>query len=107
MPSNALPIISGDLGSQKDRLLQEAVARLGMSPRPGGEDGDPIVTATRRLPAIAASYAQFPPQADGRLVNALAARGIERLYTHQAEAFEHVLAGQNVVTITPTASGKT
>ena len=38
---------------------------------------------------------------------ALAARGIDQLYTHQAEAFGHVLAGRNVVTITPTASGKT
>ena len=38
---------------------------------------------------------------------ALAARGVEQLYTHQAEAFAHVLAGRNVVTITPTASGKT
>ena len=35
------------------------------------------------------------------------ARGVEQLYTHQAEAFEHVLGGRNVVTITPTASGKT
>jgi DEAD/DEAH box helicase domain-containing protein len=103
MPSNALPVIAGD----KDRLLQEAVARLGLSPRPGGEDGDPIVTATRRLPAIAARYAPFPAQTDGRLLKALAARGIERLYTHQADAFEHVLAGRNVVSITPTASGKT
>jgi DEAD/DEAH box helicase domain-containing protein len=33
--------------------------------------------------------------------------GIDQLYTHQAEAFGHVLAGRNVVTITPTASGKT
>jgi len=107
MPSNALPIISGDLGSQKDRLLQEAVARLGMSPRPGGLDGDPIVTATRRLPAVAATYAPFPAQTDERLRSALAARGIDELYTHQAEAFEHVLARRNVVTITPTASGKT
>ncbi len=32
---------------------------------------------------------------------------MEQLYTHQAEAFGHVLAGRNVVTITPTASGKT
>jgi DEAD/DEAH box helicase domain-containing protein len=107
MPSNALPVISGDLGSNKDRLLQEAVARLGTSPRPGGLDGDPIVTATRRLPAVAATYAPFPEQTDGRLRNALASRGIEQLYTHQAEAFEHVLARRNVVTITPTASGKT
>src|SRR5215471_15413904 len=103
MPSNALPVISGD----KDRLLQEAVARLGLSPRPGGEDGDPIITATRRLPAVAASYAPFPEGTNAQLKTALAARGIERLYTHQAEAFEHVLAGRNVVTITPTASGKT
>jgi DEAD/DEAH box helicase domain-containing protein len=103
MPSNALPVVAGD----KDRLLQEAVARLGVSPRPGGIDGDPIVTATRRLPAIAPSYAPFPEQTDERLRTALAARGIEQLYTHQAEAFAHVLAGRNVVTITPTASGKT
>ena len=37
----------------------------------------------------------------------MSARGIEQLYTHQAAAFAHVLAGRNVVTITPTASGKT
>src|SRR6516225_9121074 len=103
MPSNALPVVSGD----KDRLLQEAVARLGLSPRPGGPDADPIVTATRRLPAVTASHAAFPEQTDPRLLMALSARGIEQLYTHQAEAFEHVLAGRNVVTITPTASGKT
>ena len=42
-----------------------------------------------------------------RLRSALASRGINRLYTHQAEAFEHVLGGRNVVTITPTASGNT
>jgi len=103
MPSNALPAISGD----KDLLLQQALGRLGASPKPTGPDADPIVTATRRLPAVAATYAPFPAAADARLVTALAARGIEQLYTHQAEAFEHVLAGRNVVTITPTASGKT
>ena len=60
-----------------------------------------------RLPAVAAAFAPFPEETDSRLRGALAARGIEQLYTHQAEAFEHVLAGRNVVTITPTASGKT
>ncbi len=35
------------------------------------------------------------------------ARGIEQLYSHQAEAFDHVAAGRNVVIVTPTASGKT
>ena len=103
MTPSSLPIVSGD----KDRLLQEAVARIGASPKPGGPDADAIVTATRRLPAVAASYAPFPELTDERLRRALEARGIEQLYTHQAEAFEYVLGGRNVVTITPTASGKT
>src|SRR4051812_23460968 len=103
MPSNALPANTGD----KDQLLQQALGRLSASPKPTGPAADPIVTASRRLPAVAATYAPFPAQADERLVRALASRGIEQLYTHQAEAFEYALAGRNVVTITPTASGKT
>ena len=38
---------------------------------------------------------------------ALASRGVDQLYTHQAEAIEHALAGRHTVVITPTASGKT
>ena len=34
-------------------------------------------------------------------------RGVEQLYTHQAAAITHALAGRNVVITTPTASGKT
>ena len=34
-------------------------------------------------------------------------RGISRLYTHQAQAFDEVAAGRHVVVVTPTASGKT
>ena len=103
MSSASLPVVSGD----KDQLLQQALGRLAASPRPGGGDADAIVTASRRLPAVAATYAPFPADTDPRLLRALAARGIEQLYTHQAEAFAHVLAGHNVVTVTPTASGKT
>src|SRR5262249_26751825 len=44
---------------------------------------------------------------DSRLTRALGARGVTELYTHQAEAIGHALAGKNVVVITPTASGKT
>src|SRR3954463_3102135 len=103
MTPQTLPVISKD----KDRSLQEALGRLSASKAPGGRDADPIVTATRRLPAVAASHAPFPDQTDERLRRALAARGIEQLYTHQAEAFQHALSGRNVVTTTPTASGKT
>ncbi|MGH9373273.1 MAG: DEAD/DEAH box helicase [Vicinamibacterales bacterium] len=103
MTSQTLPVIAGD----KDRLLQEVLSRLTASKAPLGREADPIVTAAHRLPAIPATFAPFPEDTDERLRSALAARGIEQLYTHQAEAFGHVLAGRNVVAITPTASGKT
>jgi DEAD/DEAH box helicase domain-containing protein len=103
MAQQTLPVVSGD----KDHSLQEALSRLTASPAPLGRDADPIVTAAHRLPAVTASFAPYPVGTDERLIAALAARGVEQLYTHQAEAFGHVLAGRNVVTITPTASGKT
>jgi len=65
------------------------------------------VTAWQRLPARLACYADFPPGLDARLIAALRARGIERLYTHQAQAVEAALRGESVVVVTPTASGKT
>jgi DEAD/DEAH box helicase domain-containing protein len=101
--AQTLPAVTGD----KDRSLQEVLRRLSASKAPTGPDADPIVTAAHRLPAVPASFAPYPEGADDRLRAALAARGIDQLYTHQAEAFAHVLAGRNVVTITPTASGKT
>ncbi len=103
MDSPTLPVLTGD----KDRSLQEVLNRLTASRAPLGPEADPIVTATHRMPAIPAAFAPYPEGTDPRLRAALSARGIDRLYTHQADAFEHVLAGRNVVTITPTASGKT
>ena len=55
MVSPSLPVLTRD----KDQLLQQALGRLAASPRPGGADADAIVTATRRLPAVAASHAPF------------------------------------------------
>ena len=103
MASPTLPVVAGD----KDRSLQEALSRLTASRAPLGREADPIVTAAHRLPAVPASFGPYPDGTDPRLRSALAVRGVEQLYTHQAEAFDHVLAGRNVVTITPTASGKT
>ncbi len=103
MGSQTLPVISGD----KDRSLQEVLRRLTSSRAPLGAEAEPIVTAIERLEAVPASFAPYPEGTDERLRAALAARGLEQLYTHQAEAFEHVLAGRSVVSITPTASGKT
>jgi DEAD/DEAH box helicase domain-containing protein len=56
---------------------------------------------------VPAAFAPYPDGIDPRLQQGLARRGIEQLYTHQAEALAHVLEGRNVVAITPTASGKT
>ncbi|WP_266076915.1 DEAD/DEAH box helicase [Haladaptatus caseinilyticus] len=43
---------------------------------------------------------------ESRLESALANRGIDRLYRHQAEAVEEFRAGKNIVIATQTASGK-
>ncbi|HUR19831.1 MAG TPA: DEAD/DEAH box helicase, partial [Vicinamibacterales bacterium] len=90
-----------------DQALQSVLDRLtgGLPERPDSPDA--WVTAIRRLPAKTAAYAPFPDGTDARLEEILSTRGISQLYTHQAEAIAHVLAGRNVVITTPTASGKT
>ncbi|MBB6730348.1 DEAD/DEAH box helicase [Cohnella zeiphila] len=49
----------------------------------------------------------MPESVDPRIQAALAKRGIEQLYSHQHTAYETVRRGENVVAVTPTASGKT
>src|SRR5437870_8128791 len=59
------------------------------------------------IPAREAAYAEIPGTVPGKLRDALHARGVERLYSHQSAVFESVAAGQDTVVVTPTASGKT
>ncbi len=59
------------------------------------------------IPARPGNYVDFPPGIDPRLVTALREKGIRQLYSHQAEAFEQLHSGRNIVLVTPTASGKT
>src|SRR5882762_7825471 len=66
-----------------------------------------MLTAIRHFPAREAQWADFPAWVNADLAAAYAAKGIRRLYTHQAAAAEAVHAGKNVVLVTPTASGKT
>jgi DEAD/DEAH box helicase domain-containing protein len=68
---------------------------------------DSAVRAIHHQPASEGIFADIPPLVDSRLCAVLAKRGINRLYSHQAEAFERIQAGSNVVIVTPTASGKT
>ncbi len=82
---------------------------------------DPVALLTRRLqhkypdricaeltlPARKARFEALPADLDPALIKALAARGIDRLYRHQAEAWHRVSQGRHLVVVTPTASGKT
>jgi DEAD/DEAH box helicase domain-containing protein len=61
----------------------------------------------RELPEQPPRHAAFPLSADHRLIDALRRRGIDSLYTHQAQAFAAVTQRQDAVVVTPTASGKT
>jgi DEAD/DEAH box helicase domain-containing protein len=65
------------------------------------------VTRWEVLPPRPGEYAEFPPEIDPRLVAVLRARGIDRLYSHQAEAWRLAAARRPFVVVTPTASGKT
>jgi DEAD/DEAH box helicase domain-containing protein len=62
------------------------------------------VVSHRVEPARAATTRSV--ELDSRLERALAERGIETPYRHQAAAIEAVRDGENVVLATPTASGK-
>jgi DEAD/DEAH box helicase domain-containing protein len=64
------------------------------------------IAAYRELPARAASFLDYPAGVDPRLVAALASRRIDRLYSHQRGAVDAILRRENVVVVTPTASGK-
>ncbi|AGA89516.1 helicase family protein with metal-binding cysteine cluster [Thioflavicoccus mobilis 8321] len=65
------------------------------------------ITGRLVRPASAARYCPLPPGLHPGLAQALAARGVERLYAHQREAWDRVAEGRHLVIATPTASGKT
>jgi DEAD/DEAH box helicase domain-containing protein len=101
-------VIRRSSGPAKEQALTAALDRFigdRLADRPDAPDG--WITAVRRVPARDAEYADWPAALDPRLQDALAARGISRLYTHQAAAAGLALAGRHVFITTPTASGKT
>ncbi|MGD8430046.1 MAG: DEAD/DEAH box helicase, partial [Ectothiorhodospiraceae bacterium] len=93
------------------------------TPAPLEDSGpsDPVRRLTRRIkqkyrgritgelvvPAREGRYAELPEELDERLCRGLTSRGVQRLYSHQRDAWERVRSGRNVVVVTPTASGKT
>jgi DEAD/DEAH box helicase domain-containing protein len=67
----------------------------------------PGVALDHLIPARDPAYAEIPAMVPRKLRDALAAIGIQRLYSHQADVFTSVAAGRDTVVVTPTASGKT
>ncbi|MBI2191813.1 MAG: DEAD/DEAH box helicase [Planctomycetes bacterium] len=78
------------------------LAVLENSPRYRGQIAH-VHTLRTRAPRFGSLARPLPPPFE----QALAARGISALYTHQCAALEHARAGQDIVLVTGTASGKT
>jgi len=67
----------------------------------------PRFAHVERMPSRGADWAPLPCDLDPALAASLAARGVGRLYSHQARAYELARSGRDFVVVTPTASGKT
>jgi len=65
------------------------------------------ITLDHLIPASPGEYVELPRDLPEPLADALRARGIDRLFSHQAQARAAALAGRHLVVVTPTASGKT
>ncbi|TMD29235.1 MAG: DEAD/DEAH box helicase, partial [Chloroflexi bacterium] len=65
------------------------------------------ITLDHVVPASSPVFAPLPSDLRPELAAALRRRGVERLYSHQAEAYTAVRNGHHLVVVTPTASGKT
>ena len=83
--------------------LQKSIARL----TAWMQEPDSPIRAIRQIPARAADSVAIPPEVPEALREVLIQRGIPNLFVHQAESFEALQQGKNVVVVTPTASGKT
>jgi len=75
---------------------------LGADREIGGE-----IVHREHIPARPPRWGAFPPAVGQGIRGGLAALGIKRLYTHQAEAIQRAIDSEDTVVVTPTASGKT
>ena len=64
------------------------------------------ITGSFLVSAREGRFANFPESLPKPIAKALRCRGVTQLYSHQAEAWEAVQRGEDVVVVTPTASGK-
>jgi DEAD/DEAH box helicase domain-containing protein len=67
----------------------------------------PNISAMKVFPGSLGNLVTLPEKLSVEISQSLINSGIQQLYGHQAEAFEKVEKGQNIVITTGTASGKT
>jgi DEAD/DEAH box helicase domain-containing protein len=67
----------------------------------------PRIAHVERMSPRQAEWAPLPGDLAPELAASLASRGVGRLYSHQAKAYELARSGRDFVVVTPTASGKT
>ncbi len=68
---------------------------------------DREIRAKIKFDSVVGSFSGFPGGLDLGLGEVLRNEGIDRLYSHQSEAFNAVNRGENVLLVSKTASGKT
>ena len=84
------------------KLLEDYIRAVCASRELGSE-----VAHRQDIPSRSARLAAIPSSLIPQLKSGLPKLNLAKLYIHQAEAIERVLAGEDVVVVTPTASGKT
>ncbi|MCU0286367.1 MAG: DEAD/DEAH box helicase [Acidobacteria bacterium] len=60
-----------------------------------------------KIDRFAGEFSQYPEKLANEVKKVYQNKGIDKLFSHQAQAIQNVLAGKHVVVSTPTASGKT
>lgn len=88
-------------GPSGDRVHADLLRPLQARPRFAAN----IVAVERQTPR-AARHAPWPPDLADALIAAAGHLGIDRPYTHQAEAMSRLLSGEDVIVSSGTASGK-
>ncbi len=102
----SLPVPHAQDDARASAVRPSAHAGAGLAARLSAKYPDRI-TGALKIPGREGRYAGFPDDLPPRLADALRARGLTRLYSHQAEAWAATQRGEDVVVVTPTASGKT
>ncbi len=100
-PESAEPKLPDRAAAAAAAPRSEALLQ-GLRRRYGGR-----ITGYLRLPARAAIEQPLPSDLPMALASALRERGIAQLYSHQAQAWQAAARREDLVVVTPTASGKT